>query len=66
MGGVTDRRSSVKKSSLKNPGHKDVIAAHLKAQHIACQKARADLIGLAERGMLEQRKRGKPIMFVSP
>jgi len=55
----------VTKPPLKKPGHKDVIAAHLKAQHIACQKARADLLGLAERGMLEQRKRVKPIVFVS-
>jgi Fic family protein len=52
--------------ALKHPGHKYVIAAHQKAQDIAYQTARTDLMGLAERGILEQRKRGKQLVFVSP
>jgi Fic family protein len=60
------RQIEVIQHALKHPGHKYVIAAHQKAQDIAYQTARTDLMGLAERGILEQRKRGKQLVFVSP
>ncbi len=52
--------------ALKHPGHRYVIAAHQKAQDVAYQTARTDLLSLAERGLLEQRKRGKQLVFVAP
>lgn len=60
------RQVEVIQHALKHPGHKYVIAAHQKAQDVAYQTARTDLMGLAERGILEQRKRGKQMVFVSP
>jgi len=60
------RQVEVIKHALKHPGHKYVIAAHQKAQDVAYQTARTDLLGLAGRGILEQRKRGKQMVFVSP
>ena len=60
------RQVEVIQHALKHPGHKYVIAAHQRAQDVAYQTARTDLMGLAERGILEQRKRGKQMVFVSP
>jgi Fic family protein len=60
------RQVEVIQHALKHPGHKYVIAAHQKAQDVAYQTARTDLMRLAERGILEQRKRGKQMVFVSP
>jgi Fic family protein len=60
------RQVEVIQHALKHPGHRYVIAAHQKAQDVAYQTARTDLLSLAERGLLEQRKRGKQLVFVAP
>jgi hypothetical protein len=43
-----------------------MIASHQKSHNVVYQTARTDLLGLAERRVLEKRKRGKQLVFVSP
>ena len=52
--------------AIKHPNHRYTFASHGKSHGIVYQTARADLIDLAERKMLESQKKGKQWNFISP
>lgn len=52
--------------ALKYPGHRHTFASHQKSHGVVYQTARADLLDLAGRGVLEKRKKGKQTIFVAP
>lgn len=60
------RQVEVIRHALKHPGQRYTIASHQKSHQIAYQTARTDLLDLGARGVLDQRKKGKQIVFVAP
>ena len=52
--------------ALKQPAGEYTIASHRRAHDIAYGTSRSDLLELAERGLLDQRKRGRQFYFVAP
>ncbi len=52
--------------ALKQPQGEYTIASHRRAHDVAYATARSDLLALAERGLLEQRNRGRQFYFVAP
>ena len=52
--------------ALKQPAATYTIESHRRAHGVAYATARADLYALAERGLVEQRKRGRAFVFVPP
>ncbi len=51
---------------LKQPGTGYTIQSHRRSHSISYQTARTDLLGLAERKLLDQRKRGRSFSFSAP
>lgn len=60
------RQVEIIRHALKHPGDRHTFTGHQKSHNVVYQTARTDLLYLAERGVLERRKRGKQIVFVSP
>ncbi len=60
------RQVEVIRHALKHPGQRYTIASHQKSHNVAYQTARTDLLDLGARGVLEHRKKGKPIVFIAP
>ena len=52
--------------ALKQPAGEYTIASHRRAHDIAYGTSRSDLLELAQRGLLDQRKRGRQFYFVAP
>jgi Fic family protein len=52
--------------ALKHPFHQYTIASHQKSHSIVYQTARTDLLDLRKRGILDRKKRGRQMVFVSP
>ena len=52
--------------ALKQPTGEYTIASHRRAHDVAYGTARSDLLALAERGLLEQRAKGREFYFVAP
>jgi Fic family protein len=52
--------------AIKHPNHRYTFASHGKSHGIVYQTARADLLDLAERKMLESQKKGKQWNFIAP
>ena len=52
--------------AIKHPNHRYTFASHGKSHGIVYQTARADLLDLAERKMLESQKKGKQWIFIAP
>jgi Fic family protein len=52
--------------AIKHPNHRYTFASHGKSHGIVYQTARADLIDLSARGMLDSQKKGKQWIFLSP
>ena len=52
--------------AIKHPNHRYTFASHGKSHGIVYQTARADLLNLAERKMLESQKKGKQWIFIAP
>jgi Fic family protein len=52
--------------ALKHPQGHYTIDSHRRAHDVAYATARSDLFALAERGLLEQRKRGRAFVFLAP
>ncbi len=60
------RQVDVIRHALKHPNQRYSFASHQKSHNTAYQTARTDLLNLAEQGVLEQRKKGKQILFTVP
>ncbi len=60
------RQLALLSHGLKHPGHRYTIRSHRTSHNTAYQTARTDLLGLAERGLLIQRKRGRTYFFSAP
>jgi len=64
--GMNQRQRSVIAHALKNPGFAYTVRSHLTSQGISLQTARNDLSALAQRGLLEERREGKKMVWISP
>lgn len=67
--GFTDlnhRQQAILTHAIRHPGAAYSIAGHRARQGVVYETARADLLDLAGRGLLEQRKSGRAFSFVSP
>ena len=64
--GLNHRQEAIVTHALRHPNHVYRIVAHQTLHGIAYATARADLLGLAERKLLDQRKSGKVLAFVGP
>ena len=60
------RQVEIIRHALKHPGQRYTIASHQKSHNVVYQTARTDLLDLGERGVLEKRKKGKQMVFMSP
>ena len=60
------RQAEIIRHALKHPGHRYTFASHQKSHGVVYQTARTDLLGLAERGVLDKRKKGKQTLFLAP
>ncbi len=63
---LNHRQEVILTHALRNPNHAYSIAAHQSYHGIAYATARADLSGLADSGLLDQRKKRNAFYFVSP
>ncbi|MBI5772298.1 MAG: Fic family protein [Verrucomicrobia bacterium] len=63
---LNHRQQAVLAHAIRHPGFSYNIAGHMARHGIAYDTARLDLLGLAERGLLEQRKAGKALAFTVP
>lgn len=60
------RQAEVIRHALKHPFQEYTIASHRRSHNVVYQTARTDLQDLAARHVLEQRKRGKQLIFTVP
>ena len=60
------RQVALIRHALSNPRQRYTIASHQHSHAVAYQTARTDLLDLAERGVLEMVKKGRPMIFVAP
>ncbi|MEX1182067.1 MAG: Fic family protein, partial [Gemmatimonadota bacterium] len=60
------RQLALLSHALKHPGHRYTIQSHQQSHNVAYQTARTDLLDLAARTLLIQRKAGKAFTFTSP
>ena len=64
MGILNHRQRELIGHALLHPGHRYTIESHRVSNNVVYQTARTDLVDLAERGLLNQRKQGKVLFFV--
>ena len=60
------RQRSLIAHALKNPGFAYTVRSHMTSQGISIVTARNDLIELTRRGLLEERREGKKMVWISP
>ena len=60
------RQADLVRHALKHPYQEYCIASHRKSHNVVYQTARTDLLDLRERGVLEQKKRGRKMIFTVP
>jgi Fic family protein len=60
------RQADLVRHALKHPYQEYTIRSHGKSQCVVYQTARTDLLDLSTRGVLEQKKRGKKMIFTVP
>jgi Fic family protein len=65
-GQLNQRQLALLEHAIKNPHAIYTIQEHQKANGISYQTARQDLLKMAEKMLLRQRKIGKSVIFVSP
>ena len=63
---LNHRQQAVISHALRHPGFAYRIAGHGTRQAVTYATARADLLGLAQAKLLEQRKAGRAFVFVAP
>lgn len=61
---MNHRQRALIAHALRHPTHQYSIESHKNSHKVAYATARADLLALAEREMLEQHKQGKKMVFV--
>jgi Fic family protein len=60
------RQVELIRHALKHPDQHYTFASHQKSNNVVYQTARTDLLDLKRRGVMEQKKRGKRMVFVAP
>lgn len=60
------RQGELIRHALKHPFQEYSIASHQKSHNVVYQTARTDLLDLKARGVLEEKKRGKKMVFTAP
>lgn len=60
------RQVQIIRHALKHLNQRYTFSSHQTSHNIAYQTARTDLLGLVGKGVLEQRKRGKELVFLVP
>ena len=60
------RQVALIRHALKHPFGQYTIEGHRKSHNVVYQTARVDLLDMAKRGVLEEKKRGRKILFVVP
>jgi len=63
---LNHRQVEIIRNALKHPGQRYTFASHQKSHNVVYQTARTDLLDLAERGVLDKRKKGKQMLFIAP
>ena len=63
---LNHRQIALLTHALRHPGARYDIAGHEIRHGVVYQTARVDLLSLASKGLLEQRKSGRSLVFVSP
>lgn len=65
-GGLNHRQRTLLGDALRDPHARYTIEGHKQSHGVVYQTARADLLDLASRGLLEQRREGRAFIFVPP
>jgi len=63
---LNHRQVAIIRHALKHPGQRYTFTSHQTSNNIAYQTARTDLLGLAGKGLLDQRQSGKQMAFIAP
>jgi Fic family protein len=63
---LNHRQLALLTHALRHPGHRYTIESHKMSHNVVYQTARADLLQLAERGILRQERRGRSYLFTAP
>ena len=66
LGRFNHRQAEVIRHALKHPYQEYTFASHGKSHGVVYQTARVDLLELKSRGVLEEEKRGKRMIFTVP
>jgi Fic family protein len=60
------RQAELVRHALKHPFQQYTIGSHQQSHNVVYQTARMDLLDLKARGVLEQKQRGKQMIFTVP
>src|SRR5208282_2332352 len=60
------RQVDIIRHALKHPYQQYTVESHKTSQNVVYETARTDLLDLQKQGVLEQRKKGKQMVFVAP
>jgi Fic family protein len=63
---LNHRQVALLSHALRHPGQDYTVESHRRSHRVTTQTARTDLQRLTERGLLEQRKRGRAFVFHAP
>jgi len=63
---LNHRQVALLSNALRHPGQDYSVESHRRSHRVATQTARTDLLQLTERGLLEQRIRGRAFVFRAP
>ncbi len=63
MGMLNHRQRDLIGHALRHPGHRYTIESHKTSHSVVYQTARSDLLDLVDRGLLNQKKQGKVLVF---
>ncbi|MBI5041775.1 MAG: Fic family protein [Gammaproteobacteria bacterium] len=63
---LNHRQVALLSNALRHPGQDYTVESQRRSHRITMQTARTDLLRLTERGLLEQRKRGRAFVFRAP
>lgn len=63
---LNHRQQAILAHAIRHPGYAYAIAGHMARHGIVYDTARLDLLDLAKRGLLEQRKAGRALAFIAP